>query len=159
GACCSLRTAALPRSPRRTTSSTWTRPPRRRATSLCWGGRRDHDGRRGPTGQRRSILTRCTSAGRQLSPPGAQAIPELAARIDPADTARPPRNALTRGAWLAVGQEVTTAMLEGADVEDALALIASRLCEVAEADAACLVLQGVGDDWVIEFADGEDAED
>src|SRR5690606_41530185 len=76
-----------------------------------------------------------------------------------AGPAGPRRNALTRGEWLAVGQEVTTAMLEGADVEDALALIASRLCEVAEAGAACLVLQGVGDDWVIEFADGEDAEE
>lgn len=106
-----------------------------------------------------SIVTRFTSAGRQLSSRAAQAIRSLAARIDLADTARPLRNALTRGEWLAVGQEVTTAMLEGADVEDALALIASRLCEVAEADAACLVLQGVGDDWVIEFADGEDAED
>ncbi|GAB2599995.1 GAF domain-containing sensor histidine kinase [Pseudactinotalea suaedae] len=98
-------------------------------------------------------------AGRRLSSRAAGAIRSLAAAIDLADTARPLRNALTRSQWLTVGQEVTTAMLEGADVEEALDLIAQRLHVVAEADAACLVLPGVGDDWVIEFAAGEDTDD
>lgn len=105
-----------------------------------------------------SIITRATAAGRRLSSRAAQAIRSLAAAIDLADTARPLRNALTRGEWLAVGQEVTTAMLEGADIEDALSMIASRVRAVAGADASCLVLPGVGDDWVIEFADGDQAE-
>lgn len=99
------------------------------------------------------------AAGRRLSSRAAGAIRSLAAAIDLADTARPLRNALTRSQWLTVGQEVTTAMLEGADVEDALGLIAQRLQAVAEADAACLVLPGVGDSWVIEFAAGDGTED
>lgn len=103
-----------------------------------------------------SGLGRAGDAVRGLSSRAAEAIRSLAAAIDLADTARPLRNALTREQWLTVGQEVTTAMLEGADVEDALALTAQRLRTVAEADAACLVLRGVGDDWVIEIADGDD---
>ncbi|WP_156250199.1 GAF domain-containing sensor histidine kinase [Pseudactinotalea terrae] len=99
------------------------------------------------------------AAGRRLSSRAAGAIRHLAAAIDLADTARPLRNAQTRSQWLTVGQEVTTAMLEGAEVEDALGLIAHRLQVIAEADAACLVLPGVGDDWVIEFAAGEGTED
>lgn len=105
------------------------------------------------------VLGDVAAAGRRLSSRAATAIRSLAAAIDLADTARPLRNALTRSQWLTVGQEVTTAMLEGADVEEALGLIAQRLQAVAEADAACLVLPGVGDDWVIEFAAGEGTAD
>lgn len=96
---------------------------------------------------------------RRLSSRVAGAIRSLAAAIDLADTARPLRNALTREQWLTVSQEVSIAMLEGVDVEDALALIAARLRAVAEADASCLVLRGVADEWVIEFADGDAAAD
>lgn len=99
---------------------------------------------------------RAGAAVRGMSSRAAEAIRSLAERIDLADTARPLRNALTREQWLTVSQEVTTAILEGADVEDALGLIAQRLRTVAEADAACLVLKGVGDDWVIEIADADD---
>lgn len=106
-----------------------------------------------------SVFGDLAAAGRRLSSRAAGAIRSLAAAIDLADTARPLRNALTRSQWLTVGQEVTTAMLEGADVEDALELIAQRLQVVAEADAACLVLPGVGDDWVIEFAEGDNTDD
>ncbi|WP_420114672.1 GAF domain-containing sensor histidine kinase [Pseudactinotalea sp.] len=106
-----------------------------------------------------SVFGDVAAAGRRLSSRAAGAIRSLAAAIDLADTARPLRNAQTRSQWLTVGQEVTTAMLEGADVEDALGLIAQRLQVVAEADAACLVLPGVGDDWVIEFAEGENTDD
>ncbi|HIZ37239.1 MAG TPA: GAF domain-containing protein [Candidatus Ruania gallistercoris] len=63
--------------------------------------------------------------------------------------------ARTRERWLAVGQEITTMLLAGTDVEESLALIASRMRQVAGADTAVIVLPGVGEDWVIEFADGD----
>ncbi len=63
--------------------------------------------------------------------------------------------ARTRERWLAVGQEITTTLLSGTEIEDALALIARRVRQVAKADTAVLVLPGVGSDWVIEFADGD----
>ncbi len=63
--------------------------------------------------------------------------------------------ARTRERWLAVGQEITTTLLSGTDVEESLALIAARVRQVARADTAVVVLPGVGDDWVIEFADGD----
>lgn len=67
--------------------------------------------------------------------------------------------ARSREKWVAVGQEITTTMLEGTEVEDALQLIADRLRQVAGADAACLVLPGMNDDWMIEFTSGERAAD
>jgi signal transduction histidine kinase len=63
--------------------------------------------------------------------------------------------AQTRERWLAVGQEITTALLSGLDVEDALALIAREVRKAADADTAVVVLPGVGDSWLIEFADGD----
>ncbi|MBK5248412.1 MAG: GAF domain-containing protein [Actinomycetales bacterium] len=91
-----------------------------------------------------------------FTPKDAQAIRVLAAAAAIAvqnsqlyDAAR------TRERWLQVGQEITTAMLEDTDVEDALALIASRIRQVAAADTAVIVLPGLGDQWVIEFADGD----
>lgn len=63
--------------------------------------------------------------------------------------------ARTRERWLAVGQEITTTLLSGTDVEESLALIVARLRQVAGADTAVLVLPGVGEDWVIEFSDGD----
>lgn len=61
----------------------------------------------------------------------------------------------TREQWVEAGQEVTTAMLQGIDVEDALELIAQRARTIAKADTAVLVLPGLGDDWVIEIVDGD----
>ena len=63
--------------------------------------------------------------------------------------------ARTRERWLAVGQEITTTLLSGTDVEESLALIAARVRQVARADTAVIVLPGLGKDWVIEFADGD----
>src|SRR5699024_94748 len=63
--------------------------------------------------------------------------------------------ARTRERWLAVGQEITTTLLSGTDVEESLALIAARVRQVARADTAVIVLPGLGEDWVIEFADGD----
>lgn len=88
-----------------------------------------------------------------------RAVQRIAARIDLANTAETLRTTQMRERWLEVGQEVTTAILEGVDIEDALSLIATRLRVIAEADTACLVLPGVGDEWVIEFADGDDVGD
>ncbi|TDE95742.1 GAF domain-containing protein [Occultella glacieicola] len=65
------------------------------------------------------------------------------------------KEAQTRQRWLAVGQEITTALLSGLDVEDALALIAREVRKAADADTAVVVLPGVGDSWLIEFADGD----
>ncbi|SEE25379.1 GAF domain-containing sensor histidine kinase [Ruania alba] len=63
--------------------------------------------------------------------------------------------ARTRERWLAVGQEITTTLLSGTDIEEALGLIAARVRQVAHADTAVIVLPGLGEDWVIEFADGD----
>ncbi|UFU07862.1 sensor histidine kinase [Ruania halotolerans] len=63
--------------------------------------------------------------------------------------------ARTRERWLAVGQEITTTLLSGTDIEEALELIAARVRQVARADTAVIVLPGLGQDWVIEFADGD----
>lgn len=61
----------------------------------------------------------------------------------------------TREQWVAAGQEITTAMLQGIDVEEALELIAERARAIAQADTAVLVLPGLGGDWVIEIVDGD----
>lgn len=61
----------------------------------------------------------------------------------------------TRERWLQAGQEVTTEMLSGADVEDALTLIATRARTIAGADTAALVLPGLDGEWVIEITDGD----
>src|SRR5690625_23477 len=45
--------------------------------------------------------------------------------------------ARTRERWLAVGQEITTDLLSGTDVEESLALIAARVRQVAIGRASC----------------------
>ncbi|MDU0968624.1 MAG: GAF domain-containing protein [Actinomycetaceae bacterium] len=56
--------------------------------------------------------------------------------------------------WIRVSQQLTTTLLEGADEEDALALITERIRSVAKADTALMILPSVGDTWACEFADG-----
>lgn len=56
--------------------------------------------------------------------------------------------------WTRVSQQVTTTLLEGAEEEDALALITKQIRRVAEADTALMILPSVGDTWACEFADG-----
>lgn len=97
--------------------------------------------------------------GEALPRRAVRAVQRIAARIDLANTAETLRTTQTRERWLEVGQEVTTAILEGVEIEDALSLIAARLRVIADADTACLVLPGVGDEWVIEFADGDEVGD
>lgn len=65
--------------------------------------------------------------------------------------------ARTREKWLQAGQDITSAMLHAPEIEDALALVASRIRQVAEADTACLVLPGMHGQWLIELVDGANA--
>lgn len=62
--------------------------------------------------------------------------------------------ARTRERWLAASQDITTALLEGTEEEEALEMIASRVREVAEADTALIILPSVGSAWACEIADG-----
>ncbi|WP_088284051.1 GAF domain-containing protein [Kineosporia sp. A_224] len=68
-------------------------------------------------------------------------------------------DARRREAWLAAAQEVSTVMLEGAEEDEALPLIARRAREVAGADVCGLVLPGWEGQWVLEVADGEHADE
>lgn len=63
-----------------------------------------------------------------------------------------------RERWLKAGQDITTMLLEGLDEEEALEHIARTAREVAKADTAALVLPGVGDELLVELADGYDAD-
>ena len=67
-------------------------------------------------------------------------------------------DARRRERWMAAAQEVSTAMLSGADEDEALHLIAQRSRQVADACASALVLPGWEGQWVLEIADGEGAE-
>lgn len=62
---------------------------------------------------------------------------------------------LRRAQWIAASRAITTALLEGTDEEDALLLIAHEMRKTAKADLALIILQGVGDAWTCEIADGE----
>lgn len=66
--------------------------------------------------------------------------------------------ARTRERWIAATQHLTTTMLEGADEEDALRLIAETVREVAQADTAVIVLPSVGQTWAAEITDGFQAD-
>jgi signal transduction histidine kinase len=59
---------------------------------------------------------------------------------------------------MAAAQEVSTAMLSGAEEDEALHLIAQRSRQVADACASALVLPGWEGQWVLEIADGEGSE-
>ncbi len=64
-----------------------------------------------------------------------------------------------RRRWVAAAQQVSTAMLSGADEEDALRMIAERAAAIAGAATAVLILPGLDGDWVLEIAVGEDVDD
>jgi signal transduction histidine kinase len=67
-------------------------------------------------------------------------------------------DARRREQWVAAAKEVVTAMLSGAQEDDALQLIARLAQEVAGAAVGALVLPGWDDHWVLEVAAGEGAE-
>lgn len=62
--------------------------------------------------------------------------------------------ARNRERWVAASQNLTTTMLEGADEEEALVLIAKTVREVSRADTAVIVLPSVGNTWAGEITDG-----
>ncbi|MEZ7897396.1 MAG: GAF domain-containing protein [Flaviflexus sp.] len=64
-----------------------------------------------------------------------------------------------RAAWIGVSQQITTALLEGTDEEEALELIAKKMREVSKSCTALIVLPSVGDAWVCEIADGLNADE
>lgn len=64
-----------------------------------------------------------------------------------------------REQWLTAGQRVTALLLEGADQEDVLAAVASSAREIDGADTAVLALPGLGGELVMEFVDGDGADE
>ena len=66
---------------------------------------------------------------------------------------------VVRAQWIAASRAISTALLEGKDEEDVLALIAYEMRRVAKADVALIVLEGVAGAWTCEIADGEGASD
>ncbi|MHB1063806.1 MAG: GAF domain-containing sensor histidine kinase [Georgenia sp.] len=65
--------------------------------------------------------------------------------------------ARNRERWISVSQDITIALLEGTEEEEALEMIAARVREVAEADTALIILPSVGDTWACEIAHGVSA--
>ncbi|MDR1635076.1 MAG: GAF domain-containing protein [Bifidobacteriaceae bacterium] len=63
-----------------------------------------------------------------------------------------------RESWLAAGQGITTMLLSGVEEEEALTVIASQAKEVAGAATAALILPSVGDELIIEIAEGTGAD-
>lgn len=70
------------------------------------------------------------------------------------ENARIYRESINRERWVTASQTITSAMLEGAEEEEALTLIAETVREVASADTALIVLPSVGYTWACEIADG-----
>jgi signal transduction histidine kinase len=64
------------------------------------------------------------------------------------------REARAREWWMRVSQEITTLLLEGAEEEQALQTIASRVRQIADADTCLLILPSVKGLWLCEIADG-----
>ena len=67
-------------------------------------------------------------------------------------------DARRRARWIRASQQLTTAMLEGADEEEGLTLIAQTVREVSQADTAIIVLPSVKDTWAAEITDGHHAD-
>lgn len=64
-----------------------------------------------------------------------------------------------RAQWIATSRSITTALLEGADEEEALELIGREMRRTARADVALMILPSIGDTYLCEIADGEGAFD
>ena len=63
-----------------------------------------------------------------------------------------------RARWIRASQQLTTSMLEGADEEEGLTLIAQTVRDVSQADTAIIVLPSVKDTWAAEITDGHHAD-
>lgn len=70
------------------------------------------------------------------------------------ENARLYREAQNRERWIRASQEITSAMLTGADEEEALVLVAKTVLKVSEADTALIILPSVGFTWACEIAEG-----
>lgn len=62
-----------------------------------------------------------------------------------------------RAQWIAASRSITATLLEKADEEESLELIAHEMRRVAHADVSLLVLPSVGNTWVCEIATGENS--
>ena len=67
-------------------------------------------------------------------------------------------DARRRARWIRASQQLTTSMLEGADEEEGLTLIAQTVRDVSQADTAIIVLPSVKDTWAAEITDGHHAD-
>lgn len=68
-------------------------------------------------------------------------------------------DAVERERWLSAGAHITTMLLSGAPEEDVLEHIVSDAREIADADAACLVLPGLRGELVMEIVRGWGADE
>ncbi|MBV7363796.1 GAF domain-containing protein [Actinomycetaceae bacterium TAE3-ERU4] len=59
--------------------------------------------------------------------------------------------------WITASQGITTMLLSGATEEEALEYAVATVRDVADADAALLILPSVGSQWVCELYDGDSA--
>lgn len=69
------------------------------------------------------------------------------------------KEALEREQWLSASQRITTTLLANPGDEDAIAGIIATARELGKAVSAALVLPGLNNEWVMEFTDGERADD
>ncbi|MCS4484507.1 GAF domain-containing protein [Gleimia sp. 6138-11-ORH1] len=70
------------------------------------------------------------------------------------ENARLYREAQNRERWISASQKITSTLLHDTDEEEALALIAQTVLEVAQADTALIILPSVGYTWACEIAEG-----
>lgn len=75
------------------------------------------------------------------------------------ENARLYKEANNRERWMEATHNITTALLEGTEEEEALALIAQTARQVADADTTLIILPSVGDTWACEIAEGYAADE
>src|SRR5699024_12679861 len=68
-------------------------------------------------------------------------------------------DAIERERWLSAGSQITTMLLQGMPEEDVLEHIVSVAREIADADAAGLVLPGLKGELVMDIVRGWNADD
>ena len=95
-----------------------------------------------------------------FTPADQDAVLALAAAASVAiDNAQLYERAMSRERWLEASQQITTQLLSNPGEEDSLHHIVEAAMELASAQHGSLVLQGVGDTWVLEVTAGPRAND
>lgn len=95
-----------------------------------------------------------------FSPADEEGVMALAAAASVAiDNAQLYARAVRREQWVEASQQITTALLSDPGDEEAFSRIVEAAMDLANAQHGALVLPGVGDDWVMEFAAGPRADD